>query len=35
MLPQNLDNPHAVSYVLSQKTGQLKMKHLQEGMAMV
>jgi len=31
VIPPHLDSPHAVSLVLTQKRGQLKMKHVQKG----
>jgi len=32
VIPAQLDTPHAVSYVLTQRRGQLKMKHVQKGL---
>jgi len=32
VIPPHLDTPHAVSFVLTQKRGQLKMKHVQKGL---
>ena len=31
MVPNNLDNPHAVAQVLNQEKGKLKMKYLRDG----
>jgi len=30
VIPADLDSPHAVSFVLTQKRGHLKVKHLQK-----